>query len=117
MANALKGEVSFAIEGNPFALVYDFNALCTIEQELEVDVASVGEKLNSPTMIRSIFRIGLEAKHGALSDIEAGRMIHALGVERAANLVGEAFAAAFPAPGESAEGKAKPKKAGTGPAR
>jgi hypothetical protein len=118
MANAVKGEVSFKIEGQEFILLYDFNALCTIENDLGVDVAEVGDKLASPTMIRSIFRVGLEAKHGLMSDLEAGNMIHRLGVQPAAEIIAQAFQAAFPAPDASAEGKAQTsKKTGTGKGR
>jgi len=120
MANAIKGEIGFNAAGNDWTLVYDFNALCTIEQELEVDVADVGDKLASPTMIRSVFRIGLEAKHGAMSDLEAGRLIHDLGPPMAAELIGRGFQAAFPdasAAGASAEGKEQPKSRGSGRAR
>lgn len=120
MANAIKGEVGFEAAGSKWTLVYDFNALCTIESELDVDVDDVGARLNSPTMIRSVFRIGLEAHHGAMSDIEAGRLIHDMGAPAAAQVIAQAFQAAFPdAAGESAEGNA-PKTArtrGTGPRR
>lgn len=119
MANAIKGEVSFPAAGKTWTLVYDFNALCTIESELAVDVASVGDRLASPSMIRSVFRIGLEARHGAISDIEAGNLIHDMGPDAAADVIARAFKAAFPDASASAEGKAQPrkKKLGTGPER
>jgi hypothetical protein len=121
MADAIKGEVGFAAAGQNWKLVYDFNALCTIEQELDVDVADVGDKLNSPVMIRSIFRIGLEAHHGVMSDLEAGRLIHAMGAPAAAEVIGKAFQAAFPEAGAgddtSTGGKAPRKRPGTSAAR
>lgn len=115
MANATKGEIAFTAAGGSFTLLYDFNALCTIEQDLEIDVADVGSKLSSASMLRSVFRIGLEAHHGAMSDIEAGRLIHDLGVEQAGEVIGKAFKAAFPdaAPG-GGEGNGPAKKPGTG---
>lgn len=115
MANPVKGEVSFKVDEQEFILLYDFNALCTIEADLGVDVAEVGERLASPTMIRSIFRVGLEARHGLMSDLEAGNLIHRVGVQPAAELIAKAFQAAFPAADESVEGKVPAKKkAGTG---
>lgn len=119
MANAIKGEVGFSAAGQTWTLVYDFNALCTIENELAVDVASVGDRLASPSMIRSVFRIGLEARHGAISDVEAGNLIHDMGPDAAAEVIAKAFKAAFPEAAASAEGKAQPKKTrpGTGRAR
>jgi hypothetical protein len=116
MANPIKGEVACKIGEQEFILLYDFNALCTIEADLGVDVEQLGERLASPTMIRSIFRIGLEAKHGLMSDLEAGNLIHQLGVQPAAEVIAKAFQAAFPEP--SAEGKAKTQtKTGTGKGR
>ncbi|UYY60105.1 hypothetical protein [Sphingomonas sp. S2-65] len=123
MAETIKGEVAFKAADQNWKLVYDFNALCTIEEELEVDVADIGEQLSKPTMIRSIFRIGLAAHHGALSDLEAGRLIHDMGVAEAAQVVTKAFVAAFPeakvvgsAGGKAPAPKPKPapKKPGTG---
>lgn len=120
MANGIKGEVGFKVAGSDWTLVYDFNALCTIEQELDVDVADVGTKLSSPSMIRSVFRIGLEAKHGGMSDLEAGRLIHDLGAQASAEVIGRAFQAAFPEAASadaSAEGNAPTKRGGTGRGR
>lgn len=120
MATKIKGEVSFPAAGSTWTLVYDFNALCSIEDELEVKIDDVGERLSSPSMIRSVFRIGLAAHHGVMTDLEAGRIIHDMGAAAAAQVIGEAFQAAFPPPAEpgSAEGKAPaPRKRGTGRAR
>lgn len=117
MAVTIKGEVGFRATGQSWTLVYDFNALCTIEEELEVDVADVGEKLSSPKMIRSIFRIGLAAHHGAMSDLEAGRLIHDMGAAEAAQVIAKAFQAAFPEAkdGGGTEGnEPKTKSRGTG---
>jgi hypothetical protein len=114
MANPLKGEVGFKVAGGDFVLAYDFNALCTLEEDLGVGVEEIGEKLNSVSSLRTVFRAGLEAKHGRMTDIEAGRLIHEVGVVKAGEMVVKAIQAAFPAP--SAEGKAKgAAKAGTGP--
>lgn len=114
MANPLKGEVGFTVAGGDFVLAYDFNALCTLEEDLGVGVEEIGEKLNSVSSLRTVFRAGLEAKHGRMTDIEAGRMIHEVGVQKAGELVVKAIQGAFPA--ASTEGKAKAgAKAGTGP--
>jgi hypothetical protein len=116
MANPIKGEVACMVGEHEYILLYDFNALCTIEVDLGVDVEQLGERLASPTMIRSIFRIGLEARHGLMSDLEAGNLIHQLGVQPAAELIAKAFQASFPEP--SAEGKVTDqKKTGTGKGR
>jgi hypothetical protein len=51
-----------------------------------------------------------------MSDLEAGRLIHDLGVNEAAQLIARAFKAAFPEAKDDSEqaGNAKPKNRGTG---
>ncbi|WP_066486129.1 hypothetical protein [Sphingomonas sp. CCH9-F2] len=106
MANPIKGEVGFSVGEGRFTLAYDFNALCTMEGDLDVSIEDVGTKMDSISAVRTMFRIGLEAHHGRLSDIEAGNLIHQLGLEEAGALITKAFQGAFP--DASAGGKAKP---------
>ena len=118
MSESIKGEVAFKADDRNWKLVYDFNALCTIETELGIDPDQLGT-ISGPSMVRSVFRVGLDAHHPGLTDMEAGRLIHDIGMEKAGELIATAFKAAFPdAKPASAEGKApRPKKAGTTPAR
>ena len=118
MANGTKGEVAFTAAGGSFTLVYDFNALCTIESELGIDPDQLGT-ISGPSMVRSVFRVGLDARHPGMTDLEAGHLIHEIGMEKAGELIADAFKAAFPdAKPASAEGKApRSKKPGTTPAR
>jgi hypothetical protein len=110
-----KGEVTVKIDGETFTLVYDFNALCAIEEQLELDVAEMGEAIQSPSKMRSVFRIGLQAKHGSMTDLEAGNLIYRLGIREAAEAVGQAFQAAFPDPSADTGGNGTTtKKIGTG---
>lgn len=97
MANGLKGEVPFSACGSEWTLVMDFNAICSIDTELGIGIDTIGAKLSgSAPTIRSVFRIGLEAKHDKLTDIEAGRLIGDIGPAKAAQLIAEALQAAFP---------------------
>lgn len=126
MANKLKGEVAFTAFDAPFTLVMDFNAICEIDADLGISIEELGTKLSgSVSTIRSVFRIGLGAKHGTMTDIEAGRIIGEIGPSRAAELLAEALKAAFP---EVANGTGNPpvlpakkarakKPAGTSPKR
>ena len=116
MANPLKGEVGFKAGSGDFVLVYDFNALCTLEEDLGVGVEEIGEKLNSVSSLRTVFRAGLEAKHGRMTDIEAGNLIHQVGLTKAGDLVVKALKAAFPEASAGGKGKAKAgATGGTGP--
>lgn len=106
MANKLKGEVAFTAFETSFTLVMDFNALCSIDSELGIGINEIGARLaGSPATIRSVFRIGLETKHGAMTDLEAGRIIGEVGPARASELLAQAMTAAFP---EAAEGTGSP---------
>ena len=106
MANPVKGEVGFSVGDGRFTLAYDFNALCTLEEDLGVSIEDVGAKMESISAVRTMFRLGLEAHHGRISDIEAGNLIHRLGLAEAGALITKAFQGAFP--DASGEGKAKP---------
>lgn len=118
MANPVRGEVAFEVEGQGYVLLLDFNALCDLEGVVPglMDGATVNM---TPTAIRAVFHAGLQDRHAGLSLREAGGLIQALGVERAAELVKAAFEASFPKAG--GEGAKRPRKgqpkAGAGNAR
>ena len=118
MANKLKGEVPFEACGEPFVLVMDFNAICSIDTELGIGIEEIGNRLagSAPT-IRSVFRIGLAAKHGELTDLEAGRLIGDIGPSRAAELLAEALTAAFPEAAKAPENPPKPATRAPGTSR
>ena len=111
MAGNVKGEVIFKVEEGPLAgdytLLLDFNALCDLEQDFP-GIMDGQFELRSPSAIRKVFAIGLTEHHPAVDERSAGRMIHAIGLPRAGELVGEAFKASFP---EAAKGTPSPRKA------
>lgn len=112
MAAKLKGEVSFKALASTFTLVVDFNAICAIEEELDIKIDEIGDRLKgSGKTIRSVFRIGLAARHGALTDFEAGNLIQEIGVMKAAELLAEAMTASFP----EAKNPASPRAPATAP--
>jgi hypothetical protein len=118
--NPNKGEVAIpAISVAGFeaggALLLDFNALCAIEEELGEGIQSLGPKaVSSPTTLRAIFRIGLERRHGTVTDLAAGDIIQSIGMVDAVELVLKAITLSFP---EAAKGgDANPPKPGKKPA-
>lgn len=125
-ANPLKGEVAFPANPDVVGfeaggiLVLDFNALCALEEELGEKIEEIGaQALTSPRMMRTVFRIGLEARHGGIEEADAGRLIQAIGMDKAALLAMKAFELSFPE--AASKGTADPLKAaaktrGTGPA-
>jgi hypothetical protein len=107
MANPLKGEVALppvavpGFEGGGTVLL-DFNALCTLEQELGTGVEEMGgEALQSPAKMRQVFRVSLEEHHGKVDDRAVGKIIQALGPDVAGELMLTAFKRSFP---EAAKG-------------
>jgi len=117
MANPELGEVAFpAVDVIGFEeggiLVLDFNALCTLEGEVSQKITSIGaDVLQSPSMMRTVFRIALEARHGQVSERDAGEIIQRIGPARAGELVAEAFLLSFP-PAEGGTSDGNPPKPG-----
>lgn len=97
-ANRVKGEVQFEVEGESYVLLLDFNALCDLEDDLPGLMDGTAE-IKSPKAIRRVFHAGLAEHHTGLDVRAAGAIVHALGLDRAAEVIKESFAASFPAPG------------------
>ena len=91
---AAKGEVAFEVDGQPYKLVLDFNALCDLEDEMPGLMDGTVE-IKSPKAIRAVFAAGLAKHHPGLSLIDAGNLIQGVGIEKAGGYVAEAFAASF----------------------
>lgn len=121
MADA-QGNVRFQDGEATRRLVFGINALCALEDEFGCSVAEIGSRLTpvlvdadgnpvidkasglvkhkppKVTDIRAIFRAGLieDWKDGEPTHADAGRIITDLGLKEATQILGEAFAAAFP---------------------
>lgn len=99
MANAMKGEVSFNVDGSTYIMIFNFNVLVELEEEFGVSVGELDKILSQNTKlkdIRTIFRIGLSTAHPKIDDITAGELLAEVGVKEASDLIGQAFAACFP---------------------
>lgn len=103
MANPHKGEVSFEVEGKQYVLSFSANALCEMEDVLNLGVSEIAsrfeqvDKLRIKT-VRAVFWAGLTDKHPDLTIKGAGDLIGKLTLPKAIELIGEAFTLAFPAP-------------------
>ena len=96
MANSIKGEVAFKADGTDYTLVFDFNAIVAIEEDLDVKMDDLGEVMGAKaSAFRKVFQIGLR-RHHDVSVEEAGDIITAVGAGDAGQLVAKAFKAAFP---------------------
>jgi uncharacterized membrane protein len=120
--NPLRGEASFKAGASTFTLVFDVNAFCELEDETGFGVAELIEQIQdkpSFRLLRSIFCAGLQTHHPKTSLAEAGEIMSDAGLEGIKNALRAALQAAMPskedaAEDESAGGKARRKKAGTG---
>lgn len=105
---SVTGVVSFEAAGARHDLRYGINALCRIEDRLGVTVFDLGQKMQAGLdvrTLRTVFACGLADD---VTDDAAGDLMDELGVQRAGELVGEAFQAAFP---QEKGGKTSPRKA------
>lgn len=107
MANPLKGEVEFTVEGTTYRLVLDANALATAENILDRPVKEFD--LERIATIRALLFGGLQSHHPDVDLFGAGRLISAA-PDVVGTKVGEALRLAFPAP----EKGARPRKAAKG---
>jgi hypothetical protein len=93
------GDFGFEAGGKRYTLCYSVNALIEAELSLGMGVADIGAMFAQDVRLaplRTLFRCGLVEHHPEVTDVEAGRMMTALGIAESAALVGRAFAAAFP---------------------
>ncbi|RZJ19124.1 MAG: hypothetical protein EON91_02705 [Brevundimonas sp.] len=119
MANPVRGETPFSVDGQDYTLLLDFNVLCDLEDDLPGLMDGRAE-LKKPSAIRRVFHAGLAQHHPSIDERGAGLLIHQLGLDEAGELVAKAFSAAFPqATGgkEAARPRQQPRKSGAGSAR
>lgn len=101
MANPIKGEVSFEAGDGRYKLSYSTNALCELEEELDMNVNEISVIMRDPAnfrmrMVRSVFWAGL-LDHQPDMDIKAaGQVLTHIRPAEALDLIGRAFALAFP---------------------
>lgn len=117
MSNPTKGEVGFDADGKRWTLVYSVNALCALEDKLGAGAMMVAEQMaNSSNLriatVRTLFWCGLRDHHPELTEADAGDIMTDIGITDAVDLVGKAFAAAFPADAGTARPLAAGRRAG-----
>lgn len=99
MANQVKGETPFLVGSEAYVLLFDINALISIQEETGVKAQDLGTAFAEGAdlkLLRTLFRIGLADRHPDLSDLEVGRLLHQVGLQPAVEKLGEALRAAFP---------------------
>lgn len=116
MKGSVTGVKSFLVGEDRYTMVFAINAICALEEEFDIKAENIGELLTDGRVktIRSLFRIALLENHPGMTDLEAGRIMAAVGLDQVAELLLEALSAAFP---DVEEGKsdARPQKAAAKP--
>lgn len=120
MANPMKGEASAVLgDGTSLTLVYDFNALCEVEEAAGKSISEVLAEISkgSPRLstARALVFGGLRARHPEMTLEEVGPLIMSDG-QALTEAMQKALLAAFPnAEGKKAGNAPKPRR-GTGSA-
>ena len=119
MANPHRGEVGFTADGKEWVLRYSANAICTLEDEFDMDMGALVKMLDGKngvrmSTLRTVFWAGLLDRHPDATKEQAGELISDVGFGEAGPLVGRALAAAFPPEDNSKARPRKGGKAGTG---
>lgn len=117
MANKFKGDVSFESGDKTYTMRYSANALCELEDALDMGVNAIATRLANPEsmrwkMVRVVFWAGLRDHHQEITLHQAGEMITDISATAAMELISKAFELAF-----QDNSKAHPQKPGQkGPA-
>ena len=109
------GTVRFEAGGKDRALRFTTNALCLLEDKLDLSAMQIGNELQfgvSIVTLRGMFWAGLGDDEMTLA--QAGEIIDAVGIKRAREIATEAFAAAFPDEEGDATSNEGPPKAAAG---
>lgn len=114
MADKLRGEVVLKRDEGDLTLVYNYAALCQMEDRLDMGVAAIGEKLSKDvrlSFLRAVFHAGLRTYHREITEDQAGDLILELG-DQVGPAISEALQAAFPSvQAEDATSASRPPKA------
>jgi hypothetical protein len=113
-----KGGVSFEADDKRYTMTFSINAMCEIEEELDMGITDIGEIMSAGQVrmkhLRAMFRAGLVDNHPDMTTAQAGDLMTELGPQRAADIIGEAFTAAFPSEKAGPANPPKKRRAGIG---
>ena len=114
MANPSKGEVALEAGGKAYKLCFSANALCELEDALDMPIEQIGVALSDPKLrriktVRACLWAGLTEFQPDITIKQAGEIVQELSLVKAMVLVGEAMTLAFP---EQASGVPDPQTPG-----
>jgi len=110
VANRFRGDVDLTVDGRLYRFRFGANELCDLQDRLGHGSMEELAKSFSPAgmglkQLRAVMHAGLKRHQPALTELEAGDLIDAMGgFVPALERVSEVLAAAFPEPKGSGEG-------------
>lgn len=112
MANSNRGEVVLPVGGLEYKLSFSINAICELEDALNMPVAKIADGLNDAgnvrmSTIRTVVWAALRDHHEEVTVKEAGQIATDAGIPAVMSAIGQTFALAFP----EVKGKANPQRA------
>lgn len=118
--NPVRGESPLVVDGRAYTLVLDFNALCTAESALGIDIDEIiprYERGLSLTLVRGMVWAALQRHHPEITIEKAGDLISQAGLPAARTALNAAMTNAFGGSADKEGAKSPPKRgrAGTGP--
>lgn len=112
--DVVNGEVSFEASGETYVMVLNINALCRLEDRLDMSVQDIGAKMGETprlSFLRTVLCVGLQAHTPGMTDERAGLLIDEIGLAEVGALISSAFSRAFQTSKGAADGDARPPKA------
>ena len=119
MANPHRGQVALHVGDQTFMLSFSVNAICALEDALDLPIAKIIERLEDPenvrmSLVRQVIWSAMQDHHPDVDLMEAGRIASEAGALTALEKASAAIGLAFPAAEEVSQGKARPPKAKAG---
>lgn len=98
MANPHRGEVTLTAGEDEYVVVFTTNALATLESATGKSVSALAGEMENPsvTLIRSILWAGLVKRQPEMTIAKAGDIIDEATMPVVVEVIGKAFALAFP---------------------
>jgi len=101
MANPHRGQVAITVGDLELTLSFSVNAICELEDALDLPVSKIAEKLNDPenlrmSLVRTVIWAALQDSHPEIDMQTAGNIATVAGTAKIMEKVGEAFQIAFP---------------------
>ncbi len=100
MANKYRGEAKLTVEEKEFTLVYDCNAVCALEQEMNLSMTEFAQRTAAGrlgfTGARALLWAGMLSKHQSTSLTKCGEIINEVGIKAVVETCWNALRHVFP---------------------